>query len=110
MFIYHITTREQWDKAVKEGSYQPESLCTEGFIHCSYEHQVQDSAQKYFSGQNDLVVLCIEPELLQVYVREESAPDSQEKFPHIYGALNLEAVIEVQPLLTDEEGRFRFEG
>jgi uncharacterized protein (DUF952 family) len=110
MFIYHITTREQWDEAVREGIYQPTSLSTEGFIHCSYQQQVQDSAQRYFSGQNDLLVLCIEPELLRADVREENAPGSQEKFPHLYGALNLEAVIEVQPLLTDEEGRFRFEG
>jgi len=110
MFIYHITTRKEWDKAVKKGIYKSPSLSTEGFIHCSYQQQVQDSAQKYFSGKDNLVVLCIEPDLLRADVREENPPDSKEKFPHIFGALNLEAVIEVQPLLVDDEGQFRFEG
>ena len=90
--IFHITTTQQWLTAQKIGLYTHESIIKEGFIHCSYQHQVLPSAQKHFSGQNDLIVLCISVKELKAELRVERGVGSMHDFPHIYGEINLDAV------------------
>ena len=63
--IYHITSRSAWTEARDRGDYRADSLETEGFIHCSTHEQVVPVAHKYYVGQSDLVVLVIEPALLE---------------------------------------------
>jgi uncharacterized protein (DUF952 family) len=58
--IWHITSRADWDAACATGSYRPASLEREGFIHCSTAAQVVGSADRYFRGRGDLVLLCID--------------------------------------------------
>jgi len=78
------------------------SLAEEGFIHCSYAHQVQAIADLVYSGRSDVVLLEIDPRLLRSPVNVESL-DNREAFPHIYGPLNRDAVTRVSsvPLLAD---------
>lgn len=42
--IYHITTLKQWQTALEEGVYAPETFATDGFVHCSTDKQVLDVA------------------------------------------------------------------
>ena len=94
--LFHITTREQWNHAVIAGRYQAESLVLEGFIHLSTESQLEATARRHFAGHGDLVVLEIDPVRLRWEIRWE---DSQgESYPHLYGPLETEAVIDVQTL------------
>ena len=94
--LYHITTREQWSYALIAGRYQAESLVVEGFIHLSTESQLEATAQRHFAGQEDLVVLEINPSRLRWEVRWEDSHG--ESYPHLYGPLETEAVIEVHTL------------
>ena len=57
--IYHLVPRSVWDRA-PAGPYRADSLATEGFIHCSTAAQVVGSADRYFRGRGDLVLLCID--------------------------------------------------
>lgn len=93
--ICHLTTRSAWEKAIHEGGYQPPSLSIEGFIHCSYPEQVEDTAWRYFRGQTGLVLLWIEPGRLTSELRIEDAAGHAGQYPHIYGPLNPEAVVRV---------------
>jgi len=93
--IFHITSRSAWNEAAIIGSYSSDTLSSEGFTHCSTAMQVQRSAQKFFRGKTDLVLLHIAQESIHPEVRYESA-SSGELFPHIYGLLNLDAVIKVE--------------
>ena len=93
-WIFHITARSAWERALTTGDYRPESLANEGFIHCSQFEQVVGTAQRYFAGHTDLVLLCIDPEAVNSEIRYEAGRDST-LFPHIYGSLNLEAVVQV---------------
>ena len=96
--IYHITTGEEWEKAKKEGVYEHTSLKDEGFIHCSLENQVAGVLERYFAGQTGLVKLVIETEkLTSKYVFDWSA-STADTFPHIYGPLNTDAVMDAVPL------------
>ena len=92
--IFHITTREQWNHATLAGRYQADSLVTEGFIHCSTAAQLESSGRLHFAGQAGLVVLEIDAGKLRWELRWE--PAHGDLFPHLYGPLDLDAVISVQ--------------
>ncbi|MEP7319254.1 MAG: DUF952 domain-containing protein [Panacibacter sp.] len=91
--IYHITTKQEWQTAIEKGFYEAASLATEGFIHCSTEQQVVGVLQRYFAGKTDLVKLTIDTSKLQTKLQYDFSPSVQEDFPHIYGSINLDAVI-----------------
>ena len=93
--IYHLTTKLEWDKAKAYGFYESPSLADEGFIHCSHENQIAGVLERYFSGKKDLVKLVIDTDKLTSKFVFEWSPSIQDTFPHVYGAINTEAVIEV---------------
>lgn len=100
MIIYHITTPSWWEKWVHLPYYESETLAQEGFIHCcSSMLQVEGVLQRYFVGQANLLLLCIEEDSLKAVIKYEPATD-QELFPHIFGAINQDAIIEVKPILV----------
>ena len=96
--ILHVTTPETWDEAQRQGEYRGDTLATEGFIHCCSPGQLSGVVSRYFKGQTRLVVLRIAPEKLKPPLKWESPPDSDERFPHIYGPLNCDAVVGIVPL------------
>lgn len=106
--IYHITTRQQWQQAQSVGVYEEDSLETEGFIHFSTVEQIIDSANRYYAGQQGLVLLEVDVTHLQAELRyEPSLHTPEQQFPHLYGPLNLEAVVRVLELSTNPDGTFR---
>lgn len=95
--IYHITTNADWNNAREVGEYTTPSLKEEGFIHCSQENQLADVKIRYYEGRNDLLLLSIDTDKLSSPVIFEWSPSVQDTFPHVYGAINMESVIEVKP-------------
>ncbi len=103
MLVYHITTRLAWEAATADGVYRAPSLASQGFIHFSKEEQVQRVAEAVFRGQTGLVLLTVNSALLDAELRLE-APDTgvpathheAELYPHLYGALNVAAVVAVE--------------
>ena len=93
--IYHVTTASEWKAAQEKGFYETASLKAEGFIHCSEDHQVAGVLERYFSGQEHLIKLVIDPRKLTSRYVQEWSPSTQDTFPHIYGPINLEAVVDV---------------
>ncbi|BAZ29786.1 hypothetical protein NIES4074_22330 [Cylindrospermum sp. NIES-4074] len=103
--IFHITQGQQWQEAKKLGTYRGDTLDTEGFIHCSQATQLVKVANRFFANQQGLVVLFIDVEQVQAEIRYELA-EVDELFPHIYGALNIDAVFQVIDLQPGEDGFF----
>ncbi len=104
--IYHITSSAAWTAARTTGSYVADTLATEGFIHFSTRDQVLRVANSRFAGQTGLVLLAVDPARLSAELRyEESHPG--EHFPHLYGPLNLDAVVAVYPFAPQPDGRFQ---
>ncbi|MBW4579856.1 MAG: DUF952 domain-containing protein [Tildeniella nuda ZEHNDER 1965/U140] len=104
MLILHITPRSHWQKAQQTGIYRADSLETEGFMHCSTPTQVVATANAFFRGQAGLVLLCIESDRVQSEIRYEAAHGEQ--FPHVYGALNLDAVTQTIDFEPNADGSF----
>jgi len=104
--IMHITRRDDWERAKSARLYRGDTLDSEGFIHCSTENQVLTVANTSFRGQRDLVLLCIDPERVAADIRFEGSPDD-EPFPHIYGPLNLDAIVNVLEFTPGKDGTFQ---
>ena len=104
--ILHITRIQEWLAGRESGEYRPASLERDGFIHCSTPAQVVPVANNLFHGQRDLVLLCIERGRVRAPVRDEDCYESGQLFPHIYGPLYRDAVVQVLPFPPDASGRF----
>ena len=106
--ILHLVSSDDWDAAQAAGRYAPPSLAAEGFIHFSTPAQLLRTAGRFYAGRSDLLVLWVDPARLEPELRYEQPPASDpgaaELFPHLYGPLELEAVIEVSPLVLGPEG------
>ena len=102
--IYHLTSREAWAAAQDTGEYEAPSLADEGFIHCSAdESQTLRVAERLYAGASGLQVLDVDTSALQAEVKRE-ASRSGEIYPHIYGRINLDAVLRVRDLTLDADG------
>jgi uncharacterized protein (DUF952 family) len=96
--IYHVVTETNWKVALAQGFYEHLSLQKEGFIHASKEVQVQGVLQRYYKDQTNLLLLHIDETKLTAPLKYELATFVNEEFPHIYGWLNLDAVVNVTPI------------
>jgi uncharacterized protein (DUF952 family) len=104
--IFHITSAEEVRQAEASGTYAPEAFDSEGFIHCSYGHQLAAVANRRFAGRSGLVLLEIDRNRLTCAVIDENLEGGTEQFPHVYGRLPMIAVVEIHELLPSAEGRF----
>lgn len=99
--IHHLALPDDWAKACEAGEYRistrGRSLATEGFIHCSFPHQVRGVAAAFYADIEELVLLTIDPLLLDAEVRVEDTTGGGKDFPHIYGPLPVAAVTDVRP-------------
>jgi uncharacterized protein (DUF952 family) len=103
MRIFHIATVTDWEAAQLAGSYTTSTygvtLAEEGFIHASRQDQWPGVRERFYAEVTEpLVLLEIEVDRLTAPVVEESPPGIDETFPHIYGPLNPDAVVDVTPL------------
>jgi uncharacterized protein (DUF952 family) len=119
VLITHIAPRPDWAAAQQAGEYRAASLATEGFIHCSTAAQVTRVANAFYTWQANLVLLCIDSERVQPPVKFEppvhpksGQPQTQPEdlFPHVYGPLNLDAVVEVVDFPPKADGTFTLPG
>jgi len=112
--ILHITSQTAWTEAQAKGEYTAPSLATEGFIHCSTLSQVLSVADNFYKGQTGLILLVIGPTLLSSTLNWEPPSGGTpppgvpagELFPHVFGAINLNAVIKIVDLESNEDGTF----
>jgi uncharacterized protein (DUF952 family) len=103
--VYHITTTAAWAEAQAAGAYSAGSLASEGFIHCSTAEQVPWVADRFYRGLPGLLLLAIDTARLTAELRyEESEPGM--RFPHLYGPLNLDAVVAAHPFPPKADGSF----
>ncbi len=111
--ILHLASNDAWLAAAKKGVYHADSLSTQGFIHCSKPSQIVGVANTFYRGQHGLVLLVIDPSKLRPELKWEPPAEPEptharagDLFPHIYGPLNLDAVVKVLPFEPCADGFF----
>src|SRR6476659_6885402 len=91
MKIFHIVLPDVW--ADFAGThYEAESLASEGFIHCSFEDQLDAVLKRYYSGRDEVVILEIDPDKLDSKLVVEPSTGG-ENYPHVYGPINRDAIV-----------------
>lgn len=94
VLVYHIVLPEVWD-AFDTELYRASSLETEGFIHCSFAHQLDGVIDRYYRHAESVVILEIDAERLMSRVVKETSTGS-DIYPHIYGPINRDAILNVK--------------
>lgn len=100
--IYHWCPKPDWERAGSE--YAAPDLATDGFIHCSYRDQIEETATAVDRGRDDLVLLCIDETGLPI--RVEDCYDTGEPYPHVYGAIPVQSITAVEPFPPSPDGSF----
>lgn len=94
--LYHLASPEEWAAYQAGGFVAPASLETEGFVHCSWGHQVAGTLERHFAGVTGLLAVQVDPMALgAASLAEEDSYGSGETFPHIYGAIPIDAAVAV---------------
>ncbi|AIK40511.1 DUF952 domain-containing protein [Bacillus pseudomycoides] len=101
--ITKVMEKSEWEVAKAKGNIMEPSLMQEGFIHCSFLEQSLQVAEKHFSTEMELVLLVINPSLVEAEIKYELASNGQ-NYPHIYGTVNANAVVKVVELQKENGG------
>ena len=100
--IFHVTDAARWDRSRAEGTHTGSTLgvelADEGYIHCSTAEQWPGVVERYYAGVPDLLLLHVDESLLSSPVVVEQLDGAPEAFPHVYGPIDLAAVVAVEPL------------
>jgi uncharacterized protein (DUF952 family) len=96
--IYHVVAVGSWSAFDGKPTYEADTLGAEGFIHLSEQHQVAGVLDRYYRNVPDLLLLHVDPAKLTHELKYEEAPNG-ELFPHVYGPINKEAVVEVEKIV-----------
>lgn len=102
--IYKITPASAWREAERQGVYRGSADDNrDGFIHFSTAAQVAETARKHYHGQTGLFLVAVDADALGDALRWERSRND-ELFPHLYGELDLGAVIEILDLRARSDG------
>lgn len=106
MNIYHVIDEAKWKEAQKICEYTPSSFEDDGFIHTSTEEQLLPTANRKLKHKDELRVVVIDTDKLKAVLKFEEASNG-EKYPHIYGPLNTDAVVYLIKLVKGDLGEFQ---
>ncbi len=96
--IYHVTTKQQWKTALENNVYLHDSLVKENFIHACSREQLSGVLNRYYKDVPDLLLLHIEENKLSSTLKYEHSPSINDSFAHVYGPINIDAVVETESL------------
>jgi len=107
--IYHFVEKDYFEEFRGRDEYFPANYKSDGFIHCTREPENVARVADFIIGgkPGEYLLLAINEEKVNAEVRYESAGPSI-LFPHIYGHLNMDALINILHFLRNEDGRFIF--
>jgi uncharacterized protein (DUF952 family) len=106
--VYKIVAADLWQAAEDSGVFAGAGIdVSDGFIHLSTGAQARRTAQLYFKGQGNLVLVAADEAKLGDALKYEPSRDG-DLFPHVYGPLSLAAVLSVRPLPLDADGNHIF--
>ncbi len=95
--IYHIVQATDWAWQEAKTDYKADSLKTEGFIHLSEKEQIAGVLSRYYQHVPDLLLLHVDADKLDHELKYEMATND-ERFPHLYGPLNKDAIVTIERL------------
>lgn len=108
--LYRLAEPADWQHAQQTGFFASADLAAEGFIHSSEQHQILETARRYYAGRADLVLLEWDEDALavaQVRVEREWVASRGQHFAHVFGPVPLAAVRRTWRFGPNEQGEFQ---
>ncbi|APH73338.1 DUF952 domain-containing protein [Aquibium oceanicum] len=106
--IYKICPSAMWREAERNGVFSGAPIdLADGYIHFSTAKQAVETAAKHFAGQDDLVLVAVDPDGLGEQLKYEVSRGGA-LFPHLYATLSTSDVLWVKPLPLGSDGRHVF--
>ena len=110
--ILHLAMPDDWAAAFAAREYRistrGRTLDEEGFIHCSYPHQLDGVANRFYGDVAELLILHVDTGLLDAELRIEPPADGvAELFPHVYGPIPIVAVVDTTLWRRGDDGVWR---
>lgn len=104
--IIHVCTKIDLEKVKESGKYYSGNLISNGYIHCSEVNTILRVANSKWIGRKDLILLFINKNKVKSEIKFELDINSGVLYPHIYGLLNLDAIVLVKDFLPKNDGLF----
>lgn len=104
--ILHCMKKTTWEERRNKSCWGQRNIAADGFIHCSTIEYFWRVAPNFEEIKEELVLICIDENLLDSKVRFEDGDHCGRAYPHIYGMVNNTAVVKVLPYLRDEDGKY----
>lgn len=98
--------KTKWEIDKNRECWGEEALEKDGFLHCSTLDTFWRVVPKLINSKEDLVLIFIDESKLESEVRFEDLKNKGIDFPHIYGLVNREAVVDVSDFIRDEKGNW----
>lgn len=94
-YIYHVAGKPGESTTTLSEQYTASSLDEEGFIHCSTLEQLPGVVSRYYAGEEELRILVVDTNKLRPDLKYENTTGGSELFPHVYGPIDLTAIVKV---------------
>ena len=103
--IFKIVPRAEWTAGTGDyhGSAHDKA---DGFLHFSTAAQLPESLRRYYAGQDDLMLVAVDPAALGAALKWEFSQSRGEDFPHLYAPLTCDAIKWARPLIRKTDGTF----
>ena len=99
--ILHCMKEKSWSKVKNKKSFGREDIKRYGFVHCSTVEYFWRVAPNFKNVDEPLVLICIDENKLKSEVRYEDGDNCGRYYPHVYGEINMDSVVQVLPFLRD---------
>ncbi len=102
---YHLVPQKYFDALDPRADYVPESFAREGLIHCTdgADEMARVANQFYRFNPEPHYYLYLDKACVHAPIRYE---DAAKIYPHIYGALNRDAIVAVRVARRTADGTF----
>ncbi|MEM9940582.1 MAG: DUF952 domain-containing protein [Planctomycetota bacterium] len=98
--IFKVVNKKEWMVAENRGQFQGSEVdLRDGYIHFSTLQQLRETVDRHFHQVQDLLLVAVDPNHLSD-LRWEPSRGGQ-LFPHLYGVLDVNAVLRVDDLPLD---------
>ena len=102
-YIFKIIDVKEWQKVKQSETYLGSSKDIEdGYIHFSGQDQVKGTLEKYYSKQENLVLLKVETLKLDHLIWEQASDGNM--FPHLYSSLDLSNIVDEFEINLSDKG------
>ena len=102
--LFTLTTKAEWKLFSSSGNFEPNTLKEIGFIRCFHGNQIERAANNYYPEEDEILLIVIDPLRIQVPLKNEKIDG--DKYPNLYGAFSIDAVIDRIPLKRSKKGAF----